>query len=156
MQAELGGQVARGAGPGPLRLRRPVRYSEVVVQNDNFLMVAPYTDRYQTGRSCRVETRPPGGAIEFTDRFGNVVHRVRVTSPHRELIIAAIGQACLGAALPHVTDVPLSSAGYGLEADEFLTPTPLVDPGAVGDEARAIDGSDAAPFWRPSAASSGG
>ena len=141
MQAELGGQVAREPVPVHYVYVARYRYSEVVVQNDNFLMVAPYTDRYQTGRSCSVETRPPGRAIEFTDRFGNVVHRVRVTSPHQELVIAAIGQACLGAALPCVTDVPLSSAGYGPHADEFLTPTPLVDPGAVSDEARAIDGS---------------
>ena len=141
MQAELGSQVARESVPVHYAYVARYQYSEVVVQNDNFLMVSPYTDRYQTARSCRVETRPPGRAIEFTDRFGNVVHRVRVTSPHQELIIAAIGQACLGAALPYVTDVPLSSAGYGLEADEFLTPTPLVDPGAVSDEAMAINGS---------------
>ncbi len=38
-------------------------YSDVVVQNDNFLMVSAYTDRYQTAKGCKVENhqRCPGG-----------------------------------------------------------------------------------------------
>ena len=113
-------------------------YSDVVVQNDNFLRVSAYTDGRQKAASYDVETTPPGRKVEYSDRLGNVVHRVRVTVPHQELIIAAIGQASLGKASSPVSDLPLSSFRHEPDAEEFLTPTPLVDPATVEEEARAI------------------
>ncbi len=61
-----------------------------------------------------------------------------MTVPHQELIIATIGQAYLGKASSPVADLPLSSFRHEPDAEEFLTPTPLVDPATVEEEARAI------------------
>ena len=95
MQAELGSQVIREAVPVHYAYVARYEYADVVVQNDNFLMVSAGTDRYQTASPCDVQTTPPGRKVKFTDRMGNLVHRVRVTVPHPELIIAAVGQASL-------------------------------------------------------------
>ena len=97
MQTQLGGPLAQG--PVPVHFAYVARYvySDVVVQNDNFLMLSPYDDRYQTPADggCDVATLPAGRKITYPDRLGNVVNRVRVTAPHNELIIAATGRVCL-------------------------------------------------------------
>ena len=57
MQAELGSQISDES------VSVHYAYSDVVVENDNFLMVSAYTDRYQTAKGCKVENhqRFPGG-----------------------------------------------------------------------------------------------
>ena len=63
MQAELGSQVSDESVPVHYAYAARYAYSDVVVQNDNFLMVSAYTDRYQTAKGCKVENhqRFPGG-----------------------------------------------------------------------------------------------
>ena len=138
MQADLDSQVSGEPVSVHYAYAARYAYSDVVLQNDNFLMVSAYTDRYQTAKGCRVETRPTGRDVEFSDRMGNTVHRVRITVPHRELVIAVIGQAYLGSTPSSVADVPLSSIEYSIDAEEFLAPSPLVDPAPVALEARTI------------------
>ena len=109
MQAKLGGPLARELVRLHYAYVARYRYSDVVVQNDNFLSLVPFDDWYQTPSDggCEVATVPEGRKITFPDRLGNVVNRVRVTSPHRELIIAATGQVCLNPLNPVVDDTPL-------------------------------------------------
>ena len=145
MQTELGGTLAQG--PVPVHFAYVARYvySDVVVQNDNFLMLSPYDDRYQTPANggCDVATLPAGRKITYPDRLGNVVNRVRVTAPHNELIIAATGRVCLNDRTPAVDDAPLAGLAYGLEAREFLTASQLVDPESVRATAHGAAGAAA-------------
>ena len=150
MQAELGGPVTPVPPSVPPSGLIPVHYayvaryaySDVVVQNDNFLMLSPYDDGYQTPANggCEVATIPAGRKITFPDRLGNVVNRIRITSPHRELVIAATGQVCLNDGAPAVDDVPLAGLAYGLDAQEFLTASHLVNPESVREAAQATTG----------------
>ena len=143
MQTQLGGPLA--AEPVPVHFAYVARYgySDVVVQNDNFLMLSPYEDRYQTPAAggCEIATVPAGRKITYPDRLGNVVNRVRVTAPHNELIIAATGRVCLNERRPVVDDAPLTSLAYGLDAQEFLTASQLVDPESARATAQEAVGS---------------
>jgi transglutaminase-like putative cysteine protease len=152
MQAELGSPVEDGTVQVHYAYAARYEYSDVVVQNDNFLMVSAYTDRRQIAGDCDVQTTPLGRKVRFFDRMGNLVHRVRVTVPHRELIIAAIGRASLSRSPSAVPDLPLNflhspsfgqggpGAIFGPELEEFLAPSPLVNPASVADLAREICG----------------
>ena len=146
MQAELGCTVASAPPSESIAVHYAYvaryAYSDVVVQNDNFLMLSPSNDRYQTPANggCEVTTIPAGRKITFPDRLGNVVNRVRVTAPHNELIIAATGGVCLNERGPAVSDAPLASLAYGLEAREFLTASQLVDPESVRETAEETAG----------------
>ena len=60
---------------------------------------------------------------------------MRITAPHQGLIIAATGKVCLNRHTPVVSDLPLSGAEYGLEAQEFLSASRLVDPESVANAA---------------------
>lgn len=106
-------------------------YTAAVVQSDNLLRVSPFSDRYQTAGAVAVDTDPPGSQVAYADELGNLVHRVRVTAPHRTLVIAAAGAAQLAVAPPPVADVPLRLAQRGTEAAEFRLASPLVNPDRV-------------------------
>ena len=135
MQTDLGGPIAVETIPVHYAYVARYSYTDTVVQNDNFLRLSASTDNYQTPGPCAVATLPPGRQIQYPDRLGNAVHRVRVTTPHRELIIAATGKVCLNDHAVDAPDVPLASAEYGLEAQEFLSPSRLADPSGVEDAA---------------------
>ena len=141
MQAKLGSNV--GNGPVNVHYAYVARYtySDVVVQNDNFLRLSAYTDARQRAESYDVLTNPVGRKVCYSDRLGNVVHRVRVIEPHEELVIAAFGKVALEPRSPSVPDLALSDMAHDPEADEFLTPTPLVDPDAVKEAARDVTAS---------------
>ncbi len=143
MQTQLGGPLAPEPVPVHFAYVARYEYSDVVVQNDNFLRLSPYDDRYQTpaGGGCEVATLPAGRRITYPDRLGNVVNRIRITAPHRELIIAATGSVCLNDHAPVLDDAPLASIAYGLDAQEFLTASLLVDPNSVWDAAQQAVGS---------------
>ena len=117
MQAELGSRIESGAVPVHYAYVARYAYSDVVVQNDNFLRLSAYTDQRQEVESCDVRTEPPGRTVMYSDRLGNVVHRVRVVTPHEQLVIAAFGKVLLRVAAPPVDDVPLSSLADDLEAE---------------------------------------
>ena len=138
MQTELGGPLAVETTPVHYAYVARYSYTDTVVQNDNFLRLSPFSDDYQTPGPCSVATFPQGRQIRYPDRLGNTVHRVRVTTPHQELVIAATGQACLNHRVVEVPDVALAGAEYGLEAQEFLSASRLADPSGVADAAREI------------------
>ena len=114
-------------------------YSDVVVQSDNRLRLSPAADWGQQPGKCAVATRPAGRQWEYADRLGNRAHRVRITEPHRELVIAAVGQVGLRAGAPAWPDTELAALqyGYGPAAAEFLTASPLVNPDEAAVRAAA-------------------
>lgn len=116
-------------------------YSVVVVQNDNFLRVSAFSDQYRTAGYCEIATISARRKIVFPDRFGSQVHRVRVTASHRQLVIAAVGQAHIAVDQPWVVDLPLASIRYDAEVDEFLLASQLVNPGSVMWAARSEAGN---------------
>ena len=136
MQTELGGPIAIETIPVHYAYVARYSYTDAVVQNDNFLRLSAFADNYQTPGPCSVATFPEGSQVQYPDPRGNTVHRIRVTTPHQELIIAAAGKVCLNHLAMDVPDVPLSGAGYGLEAQEFLSASRLADPNGVVDAAR--------------------
>ena len=143
MQTQLGGPLAREPIPVHFAYVARYAYSDVVVQNDNFLRLSPYDDRYQTPAEsgCDISTIPAGRKITYPDRLGNVVNRIRVTAPHNELIIAAAGRVCLNERGPAARDAPLAFITYGLDAQEFLTASLLADPETVRATAHEAAGS---------------
>ena len=135
MQTELGGPIAVETTPVHYAYVARYSYTDTVVQNDNFLRLAASADTHQTPGPCGVFTFPEGRQIEYPDRLGNTVHRVRITAPHQELIIAATGKVCLTGRTPVVPDLPLSDAEYGLGAQEFLSASRLAGPETVANAA---------------------
>ena len=115
-------------------------YTDTVVQNDNFLRLSAYSDAYQTPVTTSIRTLPEGRPVEFKDSLGNSTHRVRLTTPHRELTILSIGNARLAKPPSSPLDVSMQSLGYDAMAEEFLAPSPLVDPESLAEAARDIVG----------------
>ena len=140
MQAELGSHVGDSAVPVHYAYVARYTYSDVVVQNDNFLRLSAYADHRQWVESRDILTNPDGRKVAYSDRFGNVVHRVRIMAPHQELTIASIGEVYLEPAAPPVADMSLSSIEPRPDAFEFLAPSPLVDPDTVADAAKTVAG----------------
>ena len=140
MQAELGSHVGSGAVPVHYAYVARYTYSDVVVQNDNFLRLSAYSDQRQWVESRDIQTSPDGRKVGYSDRFGNAVHRARIMTPHQELIIASIGEVYLDEESPPVVDMSLSSIERRPDAFEFLAPSPLVDPSTVEDAARYVAG----------------
>ena len=140
MQAELGSHVGSGAVPVHYAYVARYTYSDVVVQNDNFLRLSAYSDQRQWVESRDIQTSPDGRKVGYSDRFGNAVHRARIMTPHQELIIASIGEVYLEEESPPVVDMSLSSIERRPDAFEFLAPSPLVDPSTVEDAARYVAG----------------
>ena len=60
-------------------------------------------------------------------------------SPHRQLVIAVVGGVSLGSPPSSIEDAPVSSP-YGPDLQQFLAPSPLVDPASLAGETRAIAG----------------
>ncbi len=143
MQTQLDGPL----DPGPVLAHYAYvaryEYSAVVPQNDNYLRLWPYDDQYQTPaeEGCEVATVPEGQKVIYRDRLGNVVNRIRITAPHRELIIAAAGRVCLNDREPVADDVPLADVSYGPESSDFLMASPLADPASVRETANGAVGS---------------
>ena len=115
----------------------------MVVRNDNFLRLYAYSDRYQTAGACYIGSSPMGSMIGYPNRLGNQVNRVRITAPHEQLIITAVGEVHLFPTAPEVYDMPLASVQYDVAAAEFMEPSPLVNPSSVMSAARtATDHAD--------------
>ena len=78
-----------------------------------------------------------------THIFGGLgVNRVRITAPHEQLIITAVGEVHLFPTAPEVYDMPLASVQYDLAASELLSPSPLVNPSSVVVARIASDHAD--------------
>lgn len=115
-------------------------YSDVVVQNDNFLRLTAGADDFQTPLSAAVLTRPASRPIRFQDAGGNLTHRVRVTTPHQEFVILSIGVVRFENRAGAPEELPLNSLSVDSSLDQYLTATPLVHPDRLEERAREIVG----------------
>ena len=142
MQADLGSAVSNaGAFVGYTYGARYV-YTDTVILNDNFLRVSACEDAYQTPLTSAVITVPATRPVQYKDRMGNPTHRVRLSSPHRDLTILAVGSVRLDSPPSALEEVALANLRYDTSADEFLSSTPMVHPNMVADMARQIIGGN--------------
>ena len=146
MQAELGSKVNGQSTRVHYVYVARYEYTDVVVQNDNFFRLTAYADQYQAPGLSQITTFPAGTPVTYPDLLGNQVHRVRISAPHEELVIAAVGQVDLAEPELNVGDVPLWSSVVGVDDAEFLTPTQLVDPGSVAQAALRVVGGTGTMF----------
>ena len=140
MQTDLGGSLTEAGSVVSYGYAARYHYTDLVVQNDNFLRLTAAADAYQTPLSTALLTTPTSRPAQFRDAYGNVTHRVRITTPHRELVILAIGTVRIDPPHPAPPEVALASLEYDGPVAEFLTPTPLVDPEKLSAMARQIIG----------------
>ncbi len=142
MQTDLGGSLSETGSGIVAAYGYAARYvySEVVVQNDNFLQLTAAADAYQTPITTSVLTRPASGTVSFQNAFGNSVHRSRVTAPHQELTILSIGVVRFEAPRAFPSELALAPVYNDPSLEEFLTTTPLVHPELLADRAREIVG----------------
>ncbi len=140
MQADLGGSVGDAGALIGYTYGARYTYTDTVILNDNFLRVSACVDAYQTPVTSAVITVPATRPVEYKDRLGNPTHRVRLTSPHTELTILAVGSVRLGSPPSAIEEVHMDALRYDASADEFLSPTPMVHPEMVEDAAREIAG----------------
>lgn len=143
MQADLGDPLNGSGIVASYTYAARYRYSDTVVQNDNFLRLSAYEDERQTPVSFSVMTAPQTRPAGFTDGFGNITHRVRLTAPHREFTILAIGTVRLTRPQPVGVDVAMQSLGYDPLAQQFVAPSLLVAPDLLTGAARSIAGGAA-------------
>ena len=147
MQANLGGPVGDAGAPVGYTIvsytygARYV-YTDTVILNDNFLRISACADAYQTPVTSAVITVPATRPVEYRDKLGNPTHRARLTSPHTQLTILAVGSVRLGSPPYAIEEAAMDSLHYDYDASaaEFLSPTPMVDPEMVEDAAREIAG----------------
>ena len=167
MQTDLGGALDSPAADAAYVYATRYRYTGEVLHNDNHLRVFPWEEAGQTPRETHLWLQPEGRGVEYRDRFGNRVRRVRIIRPHTELVVAAAGRVSLGPSDSGpespgpASSGPVSSGGAadgpgaapGLPADaslrglmerpeayEFSFPSPLIDPAPLGELARSITG----------------
>ena len=118
-------------------------YSEMVVQNDNLLRLTPPADSYQTRHRSELRTQPRSLLARDQDRHGNITHKAVVRDPHQELVILTAGLVRLEVSTQRPAEVALASLPEDPSSEWFLSPTPLVQPAQVVDNAREIVGESA-------------
>ena len=140
MQTHVGAQLAAPTLTASYLYAARYGYSDQVLHNDNQLRIFPCADAVQEPLDQQLWTRPEGSSVEYRDRFGNLVRRVRIVAQHDHLVVASGGRIRLAtwapepgdAAVDEVTDLP---AGL-----DFAFRSPLVDPDGVAEVAREIAG----------------
>ena len=115
-------------------------YSESVLHNDNQLRIFPLSGPGQEPLDLQLRTRPHGSGVEYADRFGNRVRRVRIVAAHDSLVVASAGRVRLATARPPPEDADLAEVRARPEAFEYTTRSPLVDPAAVSGLADEVAG----------------
>ena len=117
-------------------------YSDTVIHNDNQLRIFPRNGEGQSTCETNVWSIPQGRGVDYKDRFGNQVRRLRVIEPHTTFIVAAGGSVSLSTELPRADDLPVAALHDLPESFEYTSVSPLVEPGTVADLAKDIAGSD--------------
>ena len=115
-------------------------YSDSVVHNDNQLRVSPREGEGQTPLKAEIWSIPAGRGVEYKDRFGNRVRRLRVIEPHRTFIVVASGTVDLSTEPPAGEDIRIDLLDGLPETFEFTMLSALVDPEAVAVLASEVAG----------------
>ena len=117
-------------------------YSDSVIHNDNLLRIFPRDGEGQSACETNIWSIPQGRGVDYKDRFGNQVRRLRVIEPHTTFIVAAAGSVRLSTELPAADDLPVTDLHDLPESFEYTSVSPLVEPDTVADLANDIAGSD--------------
>ncbi len=117
-------------------------YSDTVIHNDNQLRIFPRDGEGQSVCETNIWSIPPGRGVDYKDRFGNQVRRLRVIEPHTTFTVAAAGSVSLSTELPAVDDLPVKDLRDLPESFEYTSVSPLVEPETVADLAAGIAGGD--------------
>jgi len=115
-------------------------YSDRVLHNDNQLRIFPLADASQEPMDQQLWTRPEGRSVEYRDRFGNRVRRVRIVAPHDRLVVATAGRIRLADAAPAPDDAALDEVTDLADGFDFSFRSPLIDPEGVAEIAREVAG----------------
>ena len=124
-------------------------YSDIVIHNDNQLRVFPREGEGQFACEWELWSLPAGRGVEYQDRFGNRVRRLRVVEPHTVFVVAAAGRVRLSTGFPAGAAAPEDDVRIGAleglpESFEYTAISPLVDPAAfIGLAAGIADGDGA-------------
>lgn len=116
-------------------------YSDTVIHNDNQLRIFPREGEGQFAGATELWSIPAGRGVEYRDRFGNRVRRLRVVEPHTVFVVAAAGRVRLAAGFPDyggVGDIPIAALRELPESFEYTAISPLVDPEPLAGTAAAI------------------
>ena len=117
-------------------------YSDTVIHNDNQLRIFPREGEGQFVSETEIWSIPGGRGVDYKDRFGNRVRRLRVIEPHNTFIVAAAGRVSLSTELPDAADVAIADLQELPESFDFTAVSPLVDPATVSGLAAAVAGGD--------------
>ena len=143
MQTDLGGEITRQPLTVSYIYAARYGYSGDVLHNDNQIRLFPREGEGQNPLQAELWTIPSGVGVEYSDRFGNSVHRIRIVERHESLVIATAGQVSLATESPALEDMHIDEARGQPGALEYLLPSPLVDPATVATLAfRIASGSD--------------
>lgn len=143
MQTDLGGEITPQTLTASYIYAARYGYSGTVLHNDNQIRLFPRQGEGQSPIRTQLWTVPGGVGVEYSDRFGNGVHRVRIIEHHESLVIATAGQVSLSTEYPVLEDMHIDDARGQPGALEYLLPSPLVDPDTVSALAfRVASGSD--------------
>ena len=140
MQTDLGGSLSDTTIVAAYGYAAPYVYSDVVVQNDNFIRLTAAADPYQTPISAEIITRPVSRRVLFHDPYGNVTHRARITTPHHELTVLSIGVVRFESPSAHPVETNPGEIAGDWALEQYLTATSLVHPELLVQHATSIAG----------------
>lgn len=126
MQANLGSPLETATASFVYAAR--YGYSDTVIHNDNQLRILPREGEGQSLIESETWSVPMGRGVDYKDRFGNQVRRLRVVEPHSNFIVAASGIVSLSSEVPAPEELPVSSLAGLPETFEYTLESPLVDP----------------------------
>ena len=117
-------------------------YSDTVIHNDNQIRIFPRDGEGQFDCQTEFWSIPSGRGVDFKDRFGNRVRRLRVVEPHTNFIVAAGGNLRVSTKSPVADDLPINQLADRTESFEFTNLSPLVDPDSLSEAAADIGGGN--------------
>ena len=126
MQTDLGSQIDTVAVSFIYAAR--YGYSDTVIHNDNHLRILPRDGEGQFSHEAQIWSIPAGRGVDYKDRFGNRVRRLRVIEPHTIYIVAATGTVGISNETPTVAEVSIADLAQLPESFEYTSVSPLVDP----------------------------
>ena len=140
MQAHLGDRLAAPTVTASYIYAARYGYSDRVLHNDNQLRIFPGADAAQEPLDQQLWIRPDGSSVEYRDRFGNRVRRVRIVAPHDQLVVASAGRIRLATWAPEPDEATVDEVSDLPDGFDFAFRSPLIDPDGVADVAREVAG----------------
>ena len=138
MQTDLGSQIDSIAVSFIYAVR--YGYSDSVIHNDNHLRILPRDGEGQFNCEAEIWSIPAGRGVDYKDRFGNRVRRLRVIEPHTTYVVAAAGTVHLSDQVPTAGEVSIADMALLPETFEYTPVSPLVNPDLLYDHSSKIAG----------------